>query len=158
MPNHKPPQARRTIKVALKAIVDPELTTSQRSTVKEYFGQRCAFCDRELSGTRAHLDQLLPVAKGGTNQLSNRVLSCASCNGDKKLDRDWREHLREVTLDENAYRERKNRILAWVDRKRKGEPAVSREQQELLTRETERVLAEFDLAVDRLRSAASEQR
>ena len=44
-------------------------------------GFRCAYCGRgEGEGVQLHIDHLVPVARGGKNELENLVTSCAPCN------------------------------------------------------------------------------
>lgn len=45
----------------------------------------CAFCSIPMtancrSGDQATTDHLIPVERGGSNRLSNRVLACRNCN------------------------------------------------------------------------------
>jgi 5-methylcytosine-specific restriction endonuclease McrA len=50
------------------------------------WGGRCAYCDVALSRqktggkVKASIDHFIPLAKGGSNGRSNRVLSCYPCN------------------------------------------------------------------------------
>jgi 5-methylcytosine-specific restriction endonuclease McrA len=50
------------------------------------WGGRCAYCDVGLSRQKtggkikASIDHFIPLAKGGQNGRSNRVLSCYPCN------------------------------------------------------------------------------
>lgn len=44
-------------------------------------GFRCAYCGRgKNEGVQLHIDHLVPVARGGKNELDNLVTACASCN------------------------------------------------------------------------------
>lgn len=49
-----------------------------RSYLLEKFGHRCAYCGR--GGMPFELDHLLPRSRGGSNRVSNLVLSCQDCN------------------------------------------------------------------------------
>jgi hypothetical protein len=152
MPSHKPPQIRRAIRVSLRALVDPELTNAQRSAAKRFFRGRCAFCDVDLTGRRAHLDHLISASDGGSNDLSNRVPACGDCNSSLKLDRDWRDYLGAIASGE-IYREREERILRWTEKNASGAVTASKDLESLLQRETQAVLVAFDAAVERLRAA-----
>jgi 5-methylcytosine-specific restriction endonuclease McrA len=50
------------------------------------WGGRCAYCDVGLpriktgGKVKASIDHFIPLAKGGQNSRSNRVLSCYPCN------------------------------------------------------------------------------
>jgi 5-methylcytosine-specific restriction endonuclease McrA len=50
------------------------------------WGGRCAYCDVGLpriktgGKVKASIDHFIPLAKGGPNSRSNRVLSCYPCN------------------------------------------------------------------------------
>ena len=51
--------------------------------------QECAYCGKELS--LFHVDHIIPICKGGTNENSNLTLSCPKCNLSKgsKLLSEW---------------------------------------------------------------------
>lgn len=55
-------------------------TTAQWKARLAMFGDRCAYCDCELSLVTIHRDHVLPLRKGGTNWASNLVPSCETCN------------------------------------------------------------------------------
>jgi 5-methylcytosine-specific restriction endonuclease McrA len=50
--------------------------TEIRSLVASYLG-RCAYC---FDAKAEHIDHVVPVAKGGTNDIGNLVPACARCN------------------------------------------------------------------------------
>lgn len=43
----------------------------------------CHYCGARLDRSSATLDHIIPRAAGGTNHLSNLLLSCAGCNRKK---------------------------------------------------------------------------
>ena len=47
-------------------------------------GERCHYCGCRFSFVDdAEIDHVVPVSRGGTTELENLVLACASCNGSK---------------------------------------------------------------------------
>lgn len=69
----------------------------------------CAYCDCEL-GDKYHLDHIVPIVRGGTNERSNLCLACPFCNLSKggKLLEEWetpkdREYLMQIA---NAWKAR----------------------------------------------------
>ena len=154
MPNHTPSQVKRAIRCSLAAILDPELTNSERKRVAEFFAYACAFCGVALpASSRAHMDHLISIAVGGTNHISNRVLACPVCNGDQKLERDWREFLRYKTGGGKVFEERETRILDWREQNSNSSRALSPAQKILLRDQTERVVAACESAIEALRQA-----
>ena len=63
--------------------------------VIERDGWICAYCDCDLENApdiRHAIDHVMPLSRGGTNDLDNLVMSCQPCNsskGDKILDEEW---------------------------------------------------------------------
>lgn len=64
--------------------------------VREYVFQRdnyrCQGCGLGRTETSLQLDHIIPLAKGGSNDLSNLQTLCQACNGSKgaKFDRRFR--------------------------------------------------------------------
>lgn len=51
-------------------------------------GYRCAYCGRDLiedfdAWMGIEVDHIIPISKGGSDKLSNRVAACSVCNGEK---------------------------------------------------------------------------
>jgi hypothetical protein len=40
----------------------------------------CGYCDDSLHGVVYHVDHIIPLAVGGTNNTYNLIISCARCN------------------------------------------------------------------------------
>ncbi len=115
LPSYTAGYAKNIISRALVGIVDPDPTDRQINSMWKYFDSACAYCEvRLVRGQRkSHVDHLVSCARGGTNHISNRVLACATCNGDKKRDRDWREFLTEIKGRKSTFKERAKRIKNW---------------------------------------------
>lgn len=101
------------IRRSLKMIIDKDLTDKEKDAIWKEFNNRCAFCGNTLSRDKreGHIDHLIPDANWGLNWKGNRVLSCSSCNGDKKREGLWRQFLRQ---EYPAYAEQRiAKIVAW---------------------------------------------
>ncbi len=97
------------------------------------------------------MDHLISAAAGGSNGVANRVLSCASCNGDEKRDMPWEEYLRRKVADDVIFDERRELIRRWTELP---SPASVREfDPELLERATKLAIKAFDDAVILLRDS-----
>jgi len=147
MPKMTPGYAKNTIRRALRAVVDPEPNDQEITKLWDYFGSACAYCDQKLNpfSREGHIDHLV---SRGTNHISNRILSCGSCNGDKKRDKEWLEFLRAVEPNPTTFRKRRTKIQSWC---RSNQPAKKYTPHPLLEWEINRVVLSFDIATDRLR-------
>jgi 5-methylcytosine-specific restriction endonuclease McrA len=77
-----------------------------REFVYERDEGRCFYCHCDVTRSTAHLDHVLPSARGGQSVISNLVLSCSKCNV-HKCD-SIIENLSEVLAE---VRERNGRLL-----------------------------------------------
>jgi 5-methylcytosine-specific restriction endonuclease McrA len=50
---------------------------------------RCWWCDTDLNGKYFEVDHRIPIARGGTNELGNLVISCRECNRSKSDSYSW---------------------------------------------------------------------
>ena len=57
------------------------LTAAAILEVKAEHGGICPYCNRQIAG--GHIDHVVPVSKGGTNDRENLVWACAPCNMQK---------------------------------------------------------------------------
>src|SRR5260221_1078354 len=107
-----PGQAKNAMRRALRAVLDDGPNPSEIERLWKYFSSTCAYCDRALSKAdrEGHIDHLI---SGGTNHISNRVLSCSSCNGDEKRELDWLEFLKKKAPNESVFRSHRDKIQAW---------------------------------------------
>ena len=57
-------------------------------SVREYVLQRnnyqCQSCGKRQTETNLHIDHVVPLAKGGSNDISNLQVLCGRCNRQKK--------------------------------------------------------------------------
>lgn len=60
------------------------LKAADRNRIFERDHGHCAYCKGQLLYNETwHIDHIKPISKGGTNDLTNLVLSCARCNLEK---------------------------------------------------------------------------
>jgi len=59
-----------------------EIPKAIRELVNERDGEQCVYCLSQEGPF--HLDHVVPRARGGTNEASNLVVACASCNRRKR--------------------------------------------------------------------------
>ena len=78
MPAQTPSYAKNTIRRTLRAIVDPEPSKKMVNDIWAHFQSQCAHCGVliERSSRTGQIDHLVSQSDGGSNHLSNRVLSC----------------------------------------------------------------------------------
>lgn len=55
-----------------------------RDAVLSRDNNRCQYCGRGPETGSLHCDHVLPLFKGGSNELSNLVTACKSCNSSKR--------------------------------------------------------------------------
>lgn len=158
MPKMTAGYAKNTIKRALSAVADPELSDKEIAEIWSFFCSACAYCGRQLKkdAREGHVDHLIPASSPkGTNHISNRVLSCSSCNAYEKGDKPWLGFLRSKTEEQPViFQSRRKRIEDWMARDIASRPAAI--DSELLTREIGRAIAAFDEAVAQLRQAKTQ--
>jgi 5-methylcytosine-specific restriction endonuclease McrA len=63
-----------------------EFTASEWSALKEKYENRCALCGSEEKLT---IDHIVPLAKGGSNYISNIQPLCGRCNRTKGTKTEW---------------------------------------------------------------------
>jgi len=66
------------------------LTQKKKQSVFKRDGLECAYCKTCLA-EKYHIDHVLPISRGGNNNMNNLVVSCAACNLSKgqKLLGEW---------------------------------------------------------------------
>lgn len=118
MPKVTTAYAKNIIRRSLRELIDPTPDREALKALWEHFASSCAYCGTALTqGSKlAHADHLVSASRGGSNRLSNRVLSCAQCNEVEKRDSDWQAFLRQKCGDDVLFQERHGRICAWTAR------------------------------------------
>ena len=155
-PSMTPSQARNAIKRALVELIDPSPSAREVERLWQHFRSACAFCGRALRRDKreAHSDHLIPSSQKGRNHICNRVLACAKCNGDEKLDLNWQAFL--LIKSPQDHVERRQRILDWVESNR-ASCKVTDDDIQVAHVEAEKVLAAFNQACSRLRTSERSQ-
>lgn len=107
---------------AVESILDA--WPASKDPIWNFFRSECAYCGVKLvKGERlGHIDHA--TSKAG-NHAGNLVLACSVCNGDEKLDMDWREFLEKKVSDSALRQERIVRIERWQALHPKPELAAS---------------------------------
>jgi 5-methylcytosine-specific restriction endonuclease McrA len=134
-----PSQARNAIKKCLKEIIYPRPTRQDKDNIWVYFKNRCAYCEITLTkeSRKGHIDHLYSEMEGGSNRLSNLVLTCATCNGDEKRETNWNEFLaKKCATDSKAYLERSRQIASWIEING-GQPILTKNEMKILSSEFE---------------------
>lgn len=75
------------------------LARARRCAVYEKYGGRCAYCGAPITYQEMQVDHIVPVANGGTNELTNLNPSCPTCNAFKadKSIKSFRRRLKSLT-------------------------------------------------------------
>ncbi len=115
MPAPTPGYVKNIIRRSLREIVDPSPGEKDKQKIWEFFNSKCDYCGKGVRKEyeEGHIDHLVSSSIGGSNQISNRVLSCASCNEKEKLDMPWEKFLAQKSSDKSVEAERKDKILKW---------------------------------------------
>jgi hypothetical protein len=148
-----PSQARNAIKKCLKALIDPKPNKEAKERIWSYFENNCAYCGKALTkaSRNGHIDHLYSEMDGGSNKLSNLVLTCAICNGDEKRESNWEVFLAEKCgTDSKLSKVRANKIRQWINING-GEPMLSEKQEHILASEFTRINRVLTESVERLR-------
>ena len=45
-----------------------------------HYGHRCIYCGATSKDSELQVDHVIPVSKGGTNEIGNLVIACRACN------------------------------------------------------------------------------
>ena len=145
-------QVKSIIRRGLRQLLDPDPKPAERSRVWTFFNYQCAYCGIALVRGEGHLDHLISAARDGSNHISNRVLSCKTCNAEEKREMAWKDFLKKKCPDEQVLVERQRKIEEWISQHGDTQP-LPEESLRLLESEYKRVAAEYDLACRRIRNA-----
>ena len=56
------------------------MTKELRWQVWSYSNQTCSYCSKGLTSKDFQVDHIRPVCKGGTDEITNLTIACATCN------------------------------------------------------------------------------
>jgi len=149
--NPTPAQVKNIIRRGLRWLVDPELRKPDKQRIKEYFKNRCAFCNISIEVGNGDIDHLISAAKGGSNGLANRVLSCKPCNV-AKTDQEWTEFLKVKARSPKLFSNREKKIKNWIEQNG-GHPTLAPVLASLIDIESCRVIKAYEGACEKIRKA-----
>ena len=112
-----------SIKRNLSRIISKSPTSKERKEIILFFDNKCAYCGKDLSNEKGHLDHLITYDNYFINDKYNRVLACLKCNSYEKRDKKWDVFLEEKCGGKNkTYFERKTKIENWINNKTEDVP------------------------------------
>ena len=155
MPAPTPGYVKNMIRRCFREQVDKSPTQAQTELIWKYFESSCAYCGTLLDRSKkeGHIDHLISASQGGANNISNRVLSCATCNEKEKLDEDWKVFLAQKVSCETTQIERENRIENWVAQQKQQCVVVSEALLSLADHLAEEAVEAFDEGINNIRSS-----
>ena len=72
--------------------------------IKNHYGSKCLKCERREPEIKLTIDHIVPVSRGGTNDLNNLQPLCFSCNSSKRVKiEDWRLNEQNVFYNQVGY-------------------------------------------------------
>ncbi len=139
------------IRRSLREIIDPSPTKENEEKIWQFFNSECAYCGKPLNKKQkqGHIDHLSPSSLGGPNHISNRVLSCATCNEAEKLDKEWQEFIKQKNPNPDILRRRITKIYEW--QKLNEKPILNQEILQKVKSVSESVVAFYDVKVREIR-------
>lgn len=139
------------IRRSFREIVDPSPTKEDEERIWKFFDYKCAYCGKLIRQHQkeGHIDHLVPASLGGPNHISNRVLSCATCNEAEKLDAPWEEFISRKNQDPDVVHIRVGRVREW--QKLNGEPLLDKNKLSKIERLSESAVAYYDAKVKEAR-------
>lgn len=76
----------RTRSANRRAVTGNHMSIKTIRTLLAQYGYKCYYCESKINQKEKnsfHIDHYIPIAKGGTNEISNLVISCPTCNMSK---------------------------------------------------------------------------
>lgn len=107
---HTVPQAKNFMGKTVEEIIDPPPSKSDKTGIRKYFDNKCAYCGAVIEPRKGHLDHAVPM---DGNHIGNLVLACATCNGDQKRETDWLTFLK-TKASGQVLLQRKDQIKKWM--------------------------------------------
>lgn len=149
-----PSLAKNMMRRSLRAVVDPHPTDEEIAGAWQFFGGLCVYCGTEIAlrSKDMHLDHLESETTGGSNHISNRVPSCATCNEKEKRELPWLQFLERKAPTPEVKEARHQKILAWVGRFPAEARRLDDELRQRVGEEIGLAVAAYDLALERLRA------
>ena len=152
MPAPTPGYVKNMIRRSFSEVLDPSPTKKDERRIWEFFNHECAYCGKKLDKNKkeGHIDHLVSSSCGGRNNISNRVLSCATCNEKEKLDMDWHVFLKTKNPDRRLAEVRKLKIVEW-QKQNKLQPIDKKNIKELEIA-SNAVIAVYDEKIEKIRN------
>ena len=149
-----PSLAKNMMRRSLRAVVDPHPSDKEIETAWMFFDGLCVYCGKPIAlrSKDMHLDHLESETTGGSNHISNRVPSCATCNEKEKRELPWLEFLERKSPTPEVREGRHQKILTWVGRFPPEAHWLDDSLRQQIGEEIGQVVAAYDLALERLRS------
>jgi len=147
MPAVTPGYVKNVIRRSLREIVDPSPTKEDEERIWKFFNSECAYCGKPLNKLQkqGHIDHLVPSSLDGPNHISNRVLSCATCNEAEKLNGAWQEFMVQKNRDPAVLCAHMAKIHEW--QKLNGKPTLNQEKLHEIESLSESAVAFYDAKV-----------
>lgn len=152
MTKDTPSMAKNKMKRSLTAIYDPHPSKIEIDGLWGYFNSCCAYCNKPINRESriGHIDHLIPSSEGGSNNIHNHALACATCNGDEKREESWISFLEKKSDNNQIFIERKEKIEKWLML------APTSQTEQLIVIEAEKIIEEaiknFEHSVEKMRA------
>lgn len=151
MPAPTPGYVKNMIRRSLREIIDPSPSKEDGKKIWKFFQNECAYCGAQLQKSKkeGHIDHLLPSSLDGPNHISNRVLSCATCNEAEKLDGEWHGFILSKNRDLDSSRARIAKIREWQELN--GKPSLDKGKLREIERLSDSAAAFYEAKVNEAR-------